>query len=266
MNGTVTGEGTTWVLLRGLTRERAHWGPFMEQLQARAPGARVLGLDLPGNGQWHRQRSPTCVAAMVDAARAQLADMQAKPPYHLLALSLGAMVALDWATRYPQELAGGVLLNTSLARFSPFHHRLRPANYAALLGLLAGRGGVAGREATLLSLTSARPEAHPGVVALWIAISRTRPVSAANALRQLLAALRYRAPAEAPAVPLLVLVGAGDRFVDPRCSHALARAWQLPLIEHPSAGHDLPLDDGGWVVEQAVRWATDAPASAGQAR
>lgn len=164
---------TTWVLLRGLTRERAHWGPFTGLLQARAPSARVLALDLPGNGQWHRQRSPTCVAEMVDAARAQLAVMQAKPPYHLLALSLGAMVALDWATRYPQELAGAVLLNTSLARFSPFHHRLRPANYAALLGLLAGRGGVAGREAMLLRLTSARPEAHPGVVALWIAIDRS---------------------------------------------------------------------------------------------
>jgi pimeloyl-ACP methyl ester carboxylesterase len=244
----------TWVLLRGLTRERAHWGTFVDQLQAGLPDDRVLALDLPGNGQWHRERSPTCVAAMVDAARAQLAVMQVKPPYHLLALSLGAMVALDWAMRYPQELASGVLLNTSLARFSPFHHRLRPANYVALLGLLARRGDTARREATLLRLTSARPEAHPEVVALWIAIFRTRPVSPANALRQLLAALRYRAPIQAPAVPLLVLAGAGDRLVDPRCSRALAQAWSLPHVEHPWAGHDLPLDDGVWVVERVVRW------------
>ncbi|WP_374561968.1 alpha/beta fold hydrolase [Ideonella sp.] len=247
-------ETPTWVLLRGLTRERAHWGPFVDLLKAGLPGARVLALDLPGNGQWSRQRSPTGVAAMVDAARAQLAVMQAKPPYHLLALSLGAMVALDWAHRYPQELAGAVLLNTSLSRFSPFHHRLRPANYAPLLGLLAGRGGVVGREAALLRLTSAKAESHPEVVALWIAIARTRPVSPANAMRQLLAALRYRAPAQPPAVPMLVLVGAGDRFVDPRCSHALAQAWGLPLAEHPSAGHDLTLDDGAWVVEQVAGW------------
>jgi pimeloyl-ACP methyl ester carboxylesterase len=194
------------------------------------------------------------VEDMVDALRVQLTAMQVPPPYHLLALSLGAMVAIDWATRYPQEVAGAVLLNTSLARFSPFHHRLRPANYPALLAPLAGWGGAEGREATLLRLTSARPESHPDAVARWTAIFREHPVSVGNALRQLRAALRYRAPIEPPPVPLMVLVGAGDRLVDPRCSRALARAWRTPLVEHPWAGHDLPLDDGGWVAEEVTRW------------
>jgi pimeloyl-ACP methyl ester carboxylesterase len=250
----------TWVLLRGLTREKGHWGPFVDQLHAAMPAARVLALDVPGNGERYRERSPARVGPMVDALREQLAAMQVPAPYHLLALSLGAMVAIDWATRYPHEVAGAVLMNTSLARFSPFHHRLRAANYPALLSLLAGRGGIERREATLLRLTSARPEAHPDAVARWTAIFREHPVSAGNALRQLLAASRYRAPVERPAVPLVMLVGAGDRLVDPRCSRAIAQAWGATLLEHPWAGHDLPLDDAGWVVEQVGRWANQASA------
>lgn len=243
----------TWVLLRGLTRERGHWGSFVDALQAAMPSARVIAMDLPGNGARCHERSPVCVDAMTDAVRAELASMGVVPPYRLLALSLGAMVAIDWSTRHPREVASAVLINTSLSRFSPFHHRLRPANYPALLALLAGRGGVEGREGTLLRLTSARPEAQPDAVARWTAIFRARPVSAANALRQLVAAMRYRAPRQAPAVPLTLLVGAGDTLVHPDCSRSVARAWRAPLVEHPWGGHDLPLDDERWVVEQVVR-------------
>ena len=242
----------TWVLLRGLTRERGHWGPFVDALQASMPSVRVLALDLPGNGARCRERSPARVEAMTDAVRAELSGMGVKPPYRLLASSLGAMVAIDWAARHPREVTGAVLINTSLSRFSPLHHRLRPANYPALLALLAGHGGVEGREATLLRLTSARPEGHPEAVGRWTAIFRERPVTVGNALRQLLAAMRFRAPLDPPPVPLTFLVGAGDRLVDPDCSRAIARAWRAPLIEHPWAGHDLPLDDEAWVVEQVA--------------
>lgn len=47
----------TWLLLRGLTREAGHWGDFPRQLQAALPEARILAIDLPGNGTLHRQAS-----------------------------------------------------------------------------------------------------------------------------------------------------------------------------------------------------------------
>ena len=90
----------SWVLLRGLTREARHWGDFADQL-ARAlppssPGAtRVLALDLPGNGVFHQEASPASVAAMADFARAQLQARGLPPPYRLVAMSLGGMVAAD---------------------------------------------------------------------------------------------------------------------------------------------------------------------------
>jgi pimeloyl-ACP methyl ester carboxylesterase len=111
------------------------------------------------------------------------------------------------------------------------------------------------REQAVWSLTSRRPEAdREATVAAWSAIHQDRPVATINGLRQLWAAARYRAPAHAPEVPMLMLCGAGDRLVNPDCSAAIARAWHATLRTHPWAGHDLPLDDPAWVADTALTW------------
>jgi len=126
----------TWIFLRGLTRESRHWGDFVGQFQQTLPGSRVVALDLPGNGPLNHLRSPLRVPDMVAHCRDQLASSNIKPPYHVLAMSLGAMVAVAWADAHPQEVAANVLINTSMRPFSPFYQRLRPANYGTLLQLV----------------------------------------------------------------------------------------------------------------------------------
>lgn len=242
---------STWVLLRGLTRETAHWGDFPTALQA-ALGARVLSLDLPGNGRQCWQPSPTNVAAMAESCQRQLGELNVATPVTVVAMSLGAMVALAWAGRHPRSIAGGVLINTSLRPFSPFHHRLRPGGYPDLIAALASRD-LARREDIILRLTSNRPH-PPALLESWVAAALLHPVSRRNALFQLIAAARFTAPPTPPAVPLLVLASTGDRLVDSRCSRRLAEAWQTGFAEHPSAGHDLPLDEPQWVIEQIRRW------------
>ena len=184
-----------------------------------------------------------------------------RPPFYLLALSLGAMVAVAWAQRHPSEVAGCVLINTSMRPFSPFHQRLRPRNYAALLKLASGRLDEHAREAWVLALTSRSVAAHDPLLADWVAYRRECPVSGRNALRQLLAAARFCAPPSRPATRLLVLAAAQDTLVDSRCSQRLAEHWAVPLVVHPHAGHDIPLDDGPWVAERVRQWS--AAASAG---
>jgi pimeloyl-ACP methyl ester carboxylesterase len=244
---------TTWLLLRGLTRESRHWGDFPEIFKAVCPDAEVLCLDLPGNGVLYRQDSPADVLAMAEHCRAQLRQRGIAGPVHLLAMSLGAMVAVAWAARHPGEIAGAVLINTSLRPFSPFYQRLRPRSYGRLLRFLWPGDSAAVAESCILRLTSNQASA-PATVAAWAAYRRQQPVALANALRQLLAAIRYRAPASAPAIPLLLLTSRGDQLVDPDCSRRLARLWQTAFAEHPSAGHDIPLDDGPWVAEQIRSW------------
>ncbi|AMM24661.1 alpha/beta fold hydrolase [Variovorax sp. PAMC 28711] len=242
-----------WVLLRGLTREAGHWGALPTLLSERLPGVRVLTIDLPGAGARHALQSPLSIRTAMEDCRAQLHALGVTR-CHLLAMSLGAMVAVEWAHRHPEEIGSAVLVNTSLRPFSAFHQRLRPRHYAALLGVLWPWRNAHSREATVLRLTSRLHDARASRALIddWVALRARHPVSTVNALRQLVAAARYRAPAQPPAVPLKVLVGAGDALVNPLCSHRLAGRWRLPIAVHPSAGHDLALDDPQWVVAQAA--------------
>ena len=246
---------TTWVLLRGLMREQRHWGEFPALFQAAMKGQKIVTLDFPGNGTLHAQASASRVEDMAEHCRTHLTQSGHTPPYRVLALSLGAMVAVAWAQAHPEELEKVVLINTSLAPHNPFHHRLRPQNYPALLRFLM-LGTIAKREALILRITSkqAGTERATDILEKWVSYARQYPISRSNILRQLMAAMRYRAPAAAPDVPTLLLAGAQDSLVNPQCSLALAKKWACAIRVHPDAGHDLPLDDGAWVVKQVKGW------------
>ncbi|MDB5869130.1 MAG: alpha/beta hydrolase fold protein [Polaromonas sp.] len=251
----------TWILLRGLTREARHWGEFPRRLeslvQTPATGTtQVLTLDLPGNGAFRHQTSPWSVQRMVEFARQQLRASGHRPPYSLLAMSLGGMVAADWAQRYPQEVARLVLVNTSLRPFSGMTERLRPGNWLRL-ALLAVRwqGDESAHhvEQVIHQLTCQRIATLEADLAAWLQIRREAPVSLANAARQLWAAARFSG-AKAPCCPVLVLSSMGDRLVNPRCSARLAHAWHAAHHRHPWAGHDLPHDDPDWMCQRLEAW------------
>lgn len=244
---------STWILLRGLTRESRHWGEFPDLLQRECSAVELYAIDMPGNGSLNRQDSPVCVLEMVENCRAQLLKRGIAPPYYLLAMSLGAMVATAWANSHPEELGGCVLINTSLRPFSPFYERLRPRNYLPLLSLLCCGRDNERRERTVLRLTSMHRD-RPQTIAEWVGYAQQNPVSSRNALRQLIAAARYEAPVGKPEPPLLILASAQDRLVNPHCSRAIATRWKATYAEHPTAGHDLPLDDAPWVVRQVRLW------------
>ncbi|MES2610977.1 MAG: alpha/beta hydrolase [Pseudomonadota bacterium] len=244
-----------WIFLRGLTREAVHWGGFADAFREAMPCAEVLMLDLPGNGQWHARPSPLSVAAMVEQCRAELRQRGVAGPHHLLAMSLGAMVATEWARTAPAEVQGCVLINTSFGNFSPFYRRLRPRNWAPLVRGVLLASGPREAESTVLQLTSNRAGTHAAVLDSWVTARQARPVSGANAVRQLAAAARYRAPRARPLERMLLLGSAQDGLVSSRCSEAIAQAWGCPLVLHPWAGHDLPLDDPAWVATQVAGWA-----------
>ena len=242
----------TWVLLRGLVRESGHWGAFVTHFKDALPDAQVHLLDLPGNGTCHAQRSPTQIDAMVDACRQQLQAAGVVQPYALVALSMGGMVAVQWAHRFPGEIERQVLVNTSMRPFSPVYQRLRARNWATIAGLLLGRANGLQWEEAILQMTTTQP--HPDVLPVWQSLRHCHPVSTANALRQLWAAARFTAPVLPPAVPTLLLSSTQDALVSVQCSRAIAKAWDVPLHEHPQAGHDLSLDDPQWVAQQVRRW------------
>ena len=258
----------TWLLRRGLTREARHWGDFASRFatalheKSHDKTEDVIALDLPGNGEFHRQRSPASVGHMTDFFRAQIMarGLTSALPVRVFAMSLGAMVATDWALRFPQEIERLVLVNTSFKTFSGPTERLRLNHWPTLAHMaLQWRLPEAAPaiEHTLHRLTCQETLTRAADVAAWLQIRRDAPVSAANAARQLWAAARYTGGSIAPICPVLVLSSARDALVDPRCSLRLADAWHCAHHTHPTAGHDLPHDDADWVGERVQAWLWD---------
>ncbi len=235
------------VLLRGLAREQAHWGDFPAEL-ARQTGRLVWCQDLPGMGQFHREQ---CPADMVRLAELMLPRMrrQHPGPWHLVAMSLGAMLAVQLAALAPQQVASLVLMNTSAGDLTPFYQRLRWQQYPKVLQAFIAP--LRQREHLILQLTSHRWQ--PQQLHHAVDIARQRPVQRLNVLKQLMAANRFQLPAK-PDCPVLLCSGGADQLVAPICSEKLAADWQVQHLQHPHAGHDLGLDAPEWLLSQLLQF------------
>jgi len=225
-------------------------GDFVAEFE-RTVSAKVIALDIAGNGIRCRQQSPVSVAEMAADCRAQCRSMGVTGPVHILALSMGAMVATEWATQWPDEVMGLVLISTSMRPLNPFWQRMRPGAAALLMRTFASANAQR-KEQAILRLTS--NHRRYDVLPEWCEERARHPVQVRNALRQLLAAARYRVPHDKPKAATLVLGGEKDRLVSVECSRALATHWGCDIALHPTAGHDLTLDDGPWVIGELTRW------------
>lgn len=247
-----------WVFLRGLIRQHRHWEEFPSRFEAAFPGARVILLDLPGNGDLSDEDSPTSLRGMVLSVRRQLRARGIAGPVNVLAISLGAMTAIEWMHAFPGEVDRAVLMNTSLRGTSSLFERMRPSNYLPILRMLARPHTEEERERLVLSISSNLHPRKDEVAARWAGYAKEHPITRANAVRQMLAAARYAAPAKRPHDRVLVLRGLGDRLVNPVCSERIAARWGWELRSHPTAGHDLTLDAGEWVLGEIGRWVGQA--------
>lgn len=243
----------TWILLRGLARETGHWGRFLPALTAAMADADVLALDLPGAGARLHDTWPASVGDAMEMVRREAKSRIAPDARAVLfGVSLGGMVVMEWAARYPTELAGVAVGASSAADVSPFWKRMRPKGVAAM-AMSALAKDPERRQARVAPLLTNRRDLREEIVRSWAEIERKRPVTRATVAAQLGAAQRWRAP-RSLAVPALFLVGRGDRLVDPECTRQLARRYGAPVAEHADAGHDLTTDATEWVVDELVRF------------
>ncbi|MCB0384485.1 MAG: alpha/beta hydrolase [Bdellovibrionales bacterium] len=248
------GNPPVWVFLRGLGREKGHWGSFVEEFKSAFPGEEVLCVDLPGAGDARDVPPPTSLTDMTEFVRNQVHQLVDKDrPVNLLSISLGGMITLEWMRRHPQELHFAVIMNTSAAGLTPFYRRLRLSAAPRFFSSALVRDPHL-RERRIVDLISNRREVHDQVAAEWHELGIKRPVNRRSVARQLLAASRFRLPRQMPQIPTLLMVGQGDRLVHPECTEALHRHYGWDIARHPWAGHDLPLDDAPWIFNQIRKW------------
>lgn len=235
------------IFLRGLARESGHWAEFPGRFKEKIPCELHLA-DLPGAGSDRLSKCPLSVSQMVDRIRAR----ESLPKkYSILGISLGGMLAMDWAARFPAEVESIVLINTSARNLSPVLKRLTP-EALVLFSRVARIKSAKEREICILDFITNHFVERRNWLSEFTRIAEERPVTRQNSIRQLIAASLFRVrPIQAP---VLVLRGLGDKLASPTCSENLARYFKAPLESHPTAGHDLPLDAPLWVVEKILNW------------
>ncbi|MFL0798438.1 MAG: alpha/beta hydrolase [Cellvibrionaceae bacterium] len=248
----------TLVLIRGLLREKRHWGDFPPHLMqafesTSGKKVSVITVNIAGNGDRFKEQSSSSIGEMVEDLRRQVAGQlgQDAGPLWLIALSMGGMIATEWGHQYPDEVTGIVLINTSAAQFSPLYQRLKVSNLPAIIRALCTKSSEV-RESLILNITSNEYSDSPQVLASWMDIAQTAPVTRENALTQLRAAAAYKGRKSPPEVPVLILASRQDRLVSAQCSKRIAEQWRVPISEHHTAGHDLPLDAPQWLAQKIL--------------
>jgi len=237
-------------MLKGLVREKRHWGEFVAVMQNAFPNATIIPMDYPGVGQKNDRLSPTNFKEYVADMR-QEHQQYFKPGEEniLIAISLGGMMARQWMEMYPDDFKKCILMNTSFRGICPVHKRLRPQSMKTFvkLALTRDRDMV---EKGILEMVSNRRDKHPPILKNWIRYQQERPVSHRSFINQLTAALTFNPPKSPPKPPLLILAGKKDRLCHYSCSEKIHHLWGGRLEMHPEAGHDLAIDAPEWTVEK----------------
>lgn len=236
-------------LLRGLVREKRHWGSFLEKTKKAFPGANIITPEIPGVGEYCHIPSPPSFDEMIHFMREKnIASLQGSNNV-ILAMSLGGMLAKRWSELYPEDFQRIILVNTSFKGLNPLFHRLRFLSVLRFLRIFATLK-LSAREKLIIQMVSNNNQNHETVLKEWEEIQKSAPVSRKSFINQIAAALSFNPAKERPKAPLLILAGKKDRLCSYKCSLKLREQWGGQLEFHPEGGHDLPIDDPEWIIEK----------------
>lgn len=243
----------TWIFLRGLGRSQKHWGDFPKKFQKKMNLREqdILHLDLAGNGTEANRKSYTQIADQVEDLRRRLKNHQ--PPFAIMSISLGSMVALEWAKKYPNEISRIILMNTSCNNLCYPHQRfqfLNPVVLKSVIKFLWQGSSHFNQETAVLKMTAQNLNSDLQD-RLAKDFSHIQSTSIINLIRQIRMASKFVMPKNfATHIRLDFLVGEKDQLVNPECTKKMAQHCGHEAKVHLVAGHDLPLEDGDWILEQ----------------
>lgn len=243
-----------WVLIRGLSRETRHWGQFLEKLKEYYPQSKITVMELPGVGTKYQEKSETSIEGFARALRPDFLKLKKENPgeYGIIAVSMGGMIAMNWVDLYPNDFKAIVIVNSSAGNLSGLFERLSPKAIGKILQLFFSNNLIQ-REKVILELTTGMKKITPELVQKWASFGEQYPLKRSVFLKQIYAASRFIVPKKMP-IPLLILAGEQDQLCLPTCSKILGKHFACPLVLHPSAGHDLPLDDPDWMAKKIFEW------------
>lgn len=227
------GHGQPLLLIHGFPLNREMWKPQIEALSAHA---RVIAPDLRGHGETSPTPGPYTMEMLADDCLALLKALGIMERVVVCGLSMGGYVSLAFYRRYPERVAGLVLVSTRAAADTPEGkiNRDRAAEQAREEGPQA-------IVAAMLSkiLSPHTYSQNPGLVA---GVERIMSKTSLEGMIAALQGMKERADSTdllgQIKVPTLIIHGADDQIIAIREAEAMHRAIKnAQLVILPHAGH-----------------------------
>ncbi len=229
----VVGAGALVVCLHGIGGNRSNWARQLETLGGRC---RAVAWDARGYGESDDYEGPLDFGDFA-ADLLRLLDHLGAERGHLVGLSMGGRIALDFCERHPERVASLVLCDTFPGFDASFSAEARDEFIRSRREPLLR--GVSPREmAPDVAKTLVSPSTGPEITEQLVeSMARLHVESYIKATE---ATTRYERVADLAAIatPTQVIVGADDRLTPPSISEQMAAALpdaRLAVLEH--AGH-----------------------------
>jgi pimeloyl-ACP methyl ester carboxylesterase len=230
--------GRPLVLIHGAGAEHRVWPPELRHLTSH----HVLAPDLPGHGA-----SPGPVASSIVESATRLRQWMRgliAGPAILIGHSMGSAISLEFALRWPEQVAGLVLVGSGV--------RLPVNPWLLEAATDPAQRTQAVERITQWSFARQAPEA----LTTWVT-DRTLAAGPGVLHRDLVACDAFDAEMRLPQLklPTLVLCGQQDRMTPPPASVALAGAIARAELEFiPDAGHYVMLEQPAAVERRLRAW------------
>lgn len=236
-----------WLLIRGLGRQKKHWHDFTPLLNTHSEG--VLCIDLPGVGDNKDAPTPHTISGHTDFLRTHfLNHKKDDEKWGVLGISLGGMIALDWAARFSDDFKRAVVINSSSNDTGHILQRFSIYTYYRLIRTVISSDPIERENEIMKMVSNLRVDDKP-LLQKFAEIRQNEPVSKSTLSKQLFAASQFMLPTKIT-IPVLILASLKDNMVDVRCSKQIASHLKAKIKIHPTAGHDLTLDDPDWCIKQ----------------
>ena len=108
------------------------------------------------------------------------------------------------------------------------------------------------QEELILQITSNKYLRNSHYLKSFVQFADNYKTTKLNFFRQLLLAMNIKIENKSKK-PLFVFASTNDRLVSVACSKAIAKNLAGEEIIHPTAGHDLPLDEPEWLSEMLTK-------------
>jgi pimeloyl-ACP methyl ester carboxylesterase len=238
----VHGEGAPLVLIMGIGYDATLWG--LHQVPAFSQEFQVIGFDNRDVGRSSKANGPYTIADMADDVAGLLDGLEVDRA-HVLGISMGGMIAQEFALRHPTRLDRLVLTGTGAgtgrAKFDPI-------SIWSFVKHADAEGMTFAAQQFLWLFSTDFLRNHQAVdETLALLGSNPNPVSPEAYERQANAYVQHDALDRVGKIgaQTLVVTGERDRLTPPWIGRELAEAIpgaQFHLVEGPGSSHVLPLE------------------------